>query len=272
MEFFELKKIISDLLLPIPFFLILGLAGLLRITFIGRGFFSLLGIFFAFAGIFTSAFAPVSEDLLFNLEQKHIQRKEFPPESFLYIIVLGGGTRELEGLSALENLSESSLRRLLEGIRLYKKYPGSRMVFSGHKGTNERSMAEMYSAAAESLGVMKADIDLLVEPKDTEEEARAVKALIEVKKKEQAQKIAEGEEKGPEFIYTLVTSGYHMDRALIEFKRQGLEPIPFAADFEVIPQTEKTWRHYVPRGEHMRKLELYWHETLGSWWQTLRGL
>ena len=103
MEFFELKKIIASILLPLPFCLLLGLAGLLTYNLCRAGIFLLMGIFFSFRGVFITAFAPVSEGLIQGLEKKHLVRKEFPKESFLYIMVLGGGLPEYEGLSALEN-------------------------------------------------------------------------------------------------------------------------------------------------------------------------
>ena len=274
MEFFELKKIISDFLLPLPFFLTLGFLGLLRITFIGRGFFSLLAILTSFVGIFLAAFAPISDNLMHSLENKHFAKKNFPKETFLYIIVLGGGSHEYEGLSALENLSNSSLRRLLEGVRLYKEYPGSRMVFSGYAGSNERTMAEMYSAAAQSLGVIREDIDLLEKPRDTAEEAEELKILIDEKKRAQIEKAKKEKEEVEvkEFTYVLVTSAYHMDRALLEFKKQGLNPTPIATGYGFIPKTEETWRYYVPRGRHIKTTEHFWHETLGSLWQKIRGV
>ena len=129
----------------------------------------------------------------------------------------------------------------------------------------------MYSAAAQSLGVIREEIDILPKPRDTAEEAIAIRKLIDHKKKTQFKVIEE--EKGQKFVYVLVTSASHMDRALREFKKQGLDPVPMAADFEIIPRTGAlSWRHFLPRGGNMALFEHYWHETLGSWWQTLRGV
>ena len=131
MDLFTLKKIISDILTPLPFFLILGLSGLLRITFVGRGFFSLFSIFIGFLGIFIAAFSPITEGLQFSLEKAYLKKQDPKPGSFYYIHVLGHDSWQNPYLSPLERLSSASLRRTLEGVRLYKKHPGTKLVFSG---------------------------------------------------------------------------------------------------------------------------------------------
>jgi uncharacterized SAM-binding protein YcdF (DUF218 family) len=56
---------------------------------------------------------------------------KFNPTDTLNILVLGGGSLEFVNLPPNDQLSLSSARRLLEGLRLNRFSHGSRMVFSG---------------------------------------------------------------------------------------------------------------------------------------------
>ena len=129
----------------------------------------------------------------------------------------------------------------------------------------------MYSAAAQSLGVIREEIDILPKPRDTAEEAIAIRKLIDHKKKTQFKVIEE--EKGQKFVYVLVTSASHMDRALREFKNRGLTLFLWLRILRSF--LEPGLFHggtFCPEGGNMALFEHYWHETLGSWWQTLRGV
>lgn len=286
MEFFELKKMISDFLIPLPFFLTIGFLGFLRLTFVGRSFVPLAALFISFVGLFLTSFAPLAVNSMSSLERPYFKKTYPEKKTFRYIHVLGGGYAgyaELEEFSAVENLSNASLKRLLEGVRLYRKYPKTKLVISGARSKErQKTMAEAYFEAARFLGVPEKDLFMLKEPKDTGAEAEALKALMESQKLSMAAYAAKIRGTKREMremrammrskSFLLVTSAAHMKRALAEFKSLGLEPIPFAADYIIPEKPKKTWGHYVPRASNMEILEKFWHETLGMIWQQLRGV
>ncbi len=79
------------------------------------------------------------------------------------------------------------------------------MIFTGAAAkTNPVSTAEAGARVAESLGVPRSDIIVLDRPKDTEEEALAVKHAI------------------GDAPFLLVTSASHLPRAMIFFRHAGL--------------------------------------------------
>lgn len=121
-----------------------------------------------------------------------------------YIVVLGGGYTWNPQWAPSSNLINNSLPRLNEGIRLWRENPGSKLIFTGGVAkTNTVSTAEVGARVAQSLGVPREQIITLDLPKDTEEEAAAVKQAI------------------GDAPFLLVTSASHLPRAMIFFSRKG---------------------------------------------------
>ena len=48
-----------------------------------------------------------------------------------WMVVLGGGHTSYLRLPAMSKISKASLARLVEGIRIYKLFPASKLVLSG---------------------------------------------------------------------------------------------------------------------------------------------
>ena len=118
------------------------------------------------------------------------------------------------GFNTRGSCSLQLLVRVMEGIRLWKSVPDSKLVLSG--GTfSPRKMATGLGMAllARELGVPQDAIVLESRSLDTMDEARLLKPIL-------------GENK-----FALVTSAYHMRRAVLTFKRMGLDPILAPADF-----------------------------------------
>jgi uncharacterized SAM-binding protein YcdF (DUF218 family) len=71
----------------------------------------------------------------------------------------------------------------------------------------------------------------------------------------------------------LVTSGYHMRRALATFRKEGINVHPVACDFEGLPMTEGEISGFriVPIVEHFKTLTLYMHEVVGWCYYKVRG-
>ncbi|STQ12920.1 protein YcbC [Enterobacter cloacae] len=127
--------------------------------------------------------------------------------------MLGGRVYLGSKLGPSSNLINNSLPRLNEGIRLWLANPGSKMIFTGAPAkTNPVSTAEAGARVAESLGVPRSAIITLDSPKDTEEEAAAVKQAI------------------GDVPFLLVTSASHLPRAMIFFEKQGTAPASRAGE------------------------------------------
>ncbi|ELI5414934.1 envelope biogenesis factor ElyC [Vibrio parahaemolyticus] len=248
---FELKKVMSALLMPLPALLLIGLLGLALISFTTKRKTGCFVVLFSFVGLFLVAFQPVSTKLLMPLEREH---KAFLSVSGTidYVMVLGNGHVVDDEIPPTSQLSRAALMRLTEGIRILRMYPGAKLILSGYDGGSEISHARMMANVALALGVAKSDIILLEDAKDTWEEARQAAAFVQQKE------------------IVLVTSASHMSRALYEFNAAGIKPIPAPTNFLAIDEVSQPWDKYSPKARYLEQTELFWHEYLGSVWQRLR--
>jgi len=70
--------------------------------------------------------------------------------------------------------------------------------------------------------------------------------------------------------FFLVTSAYHMKRAVREFEKVGASPIPAPTDFKI--KTERyTLLDFFPDSHNLRNSDLALHEYFGILWYTVRN-
>ncbi|MFB9142867.1 envelope biogenesis factor ElyC [Vibrio artabrorum] len=248
---FELKKVVSSLLMPLPAMLILAFLGLALVMFTTKRKTGCLVTLSALCGIFLIAFQPVSSQLLMPMERQHTA---FLPidDTVDYVMVLGSGHVVDDQIPPTSELSRTGLMRLTEGIRILRLYPGAKLILSGYGGGTEVSNARMMAKVALSLGVSKPDIILLETAKDTWEEARQAAAFVKNKK------------------MILVTSASHMSRALNEFHNAGINPLPAPTNYLAQEGIVEPWNKYMPKALYLEQTERYWHERMGLIWQGLR--
>ncbi len=130
-----------------------------------------------------------------------------------YVLVLGAGHVSDPRLPVTSQIGGASLYRLVEGIRLHRQLPGSRLILTGGPGLDVIPNAEVVAAVARDLGVAQEDLIVLGKPQDTREEAIAVRGIVGA---------------AP---FVMVTSAAHMPRALRVFEGQGLHPVAAPTDF-----------------------------------------
>ena len=74
---------------------------------------------------------------------------------------------------------EESLKRCLQGYFLLKRYPNATIIFSGYGGFDEISNAKIMANFA-ILGIKSNKIIILENPRDTIEEALAIKNIVKI--------------------------------------------------------------------------------------------
>lgn len=134
------------------------------------------------------------------------------------IIVLGAGHSNAPGFAVHDRLSETVLKRLLEGIRIKQQLPQAKLVCSGYSASGRQSQAEVLAEMAIQLGISAQDTLLQPTAHNTEAEARAY-----------SQRFSDT------IPLVLVTSAIHMPRAVYWFKHYGLAPIPAPTNHLVMP-------------------------------------
>lgn len=249
---FTLKKTIGGMILPLPLLLMLIALGLLLVWFTRFQRSGKIVITTGWLVLLLLSLQPVADGLLRPIEDKYPTWQG--NQKVAYIVVLGGGYTWDDKWAPSSNLINNSLPRLNEGIRLWLANPGSKMIFTGAPAkTNPVSTAEAGARVAESLGVPRAAIITLDSPKDTEEEAAAVKQAI------------------GDAPFLLVTSASHLPRAMIFFEHAGLHPLPAPANQLAVSAPLNPWERAIPSPAWLMHSDRVGYETLGRLWQWLKG-
>jgi uncharacterized SAM-binding protein YcdF (DUF218 family) len=252
---FLFKKLIAPCLIAVPFCLALVLLGLLLrwITRRQRAGKCLTTV--GAVALLLFGYGAVSGRLLATLELQHAPVTDVSAAAgrVHWVVVLGGGSSGDEGLPAVMRLSEGSLARLVEGVRLQRQLPGSRLLLSGGSVFGSDPDSETMRALAVELGVDPASLELDPVSPDTETQAEIVHARL-----------------GAEEFY-LVTSASHMPRALALFCKAGTTPIPAPTHFLTQKNRGVAPSDLFPGSGGLRRAETATYEYLGLAWAKVRG-
>jgi uncharacterized SAM-binding protein YcdF (DUF218 family) len=170
-----------------------------------------------------------------------------------WIVVLGGGHRSDPRLPANSQISAAALGRVVEGMRLHKVIPGSKLLLSGGVVFDPVPEAEVMAQVAVLLGAKSQDIALDSVSRDTAEEAEVIAKMI-------------GREK-----FFLVTSAAHMPRSMALFRKRGLQPIPAPTDFRASKTLSSGLARLFPGVGALGQTQTALHEYLGLVWAWLWG-
>ncbi|OGL62734.1 MAG: hypothetical protein A3J27_14300 [Candidatus Tectomicrobia bacterium RIFCSPLOWO2_12_FULL_69_37] len=260
---FLLKKILTPFILPLTICVGLLILGHVLLWFSRRQKTARALLLAGTALLAALSFHAVSDPMVAALEQR------YPPlldplkpaysdgregEPVRWVFVLSGGQHKDPRLPPTSHLSDTSLVRLAEGIRLQRLLPGSRLILSGGSTSGPPSEAETMADVARHLGVNPSLIVLEPETLDTESQARAAPRFV-------------GKDR-----FILVTSAVHMPRSIALFRGQGLRPIPAPTDHSVVPRASLGPRDFFPSTAALGGSETVVYERVGYLWAWLRGL
>jgi uncharacterized SAM-binding protein YcdF (DUF218 family) len=167
-----------------------------------------------------------------------------PPEKAA-LVVLGGGLRDGDAVPPSERLDASSTARAIGAARVAREHAFGLVIVSGAPPELGRGMADLLV----QLGVDRARIALESRSSDTKENAVFSTAIAR--------------ERGIEHV-VVVTSAYHMRRALWLFRRAGVEAVPAPVDFfgrrahdldSALPSSHALWVSALAVHEILGRLE-----------------
>jgi len=174
------------------------------------------------------------------------------------VIVLGGGS--VQGSSNLP-LSSDGYKRAVWGLMIANK-THLPLYFSGGGRSKLYTEADAFTQSIHELenNLNIKDIALHVENKslNTYENAKFSKKLLE-------------EEGINNPTIYLVTSAYHMKRAMKIYKSFGFSVVPAATDFKISTRIKDNW-DYFPTMAAFKKSYLALHEYAGLFSLVLRGI
>ena len=246
---FLLKKILGDLLMPVPVILLLLLWAVLLLLRPKTRWVGIIVVSLATAILFVGSYPPLSHKYISRFENQipTYQLQDHPAD---YIAVLGSWHQSADGQPVTSELSPTAIVRLTEGIRIYRLNPGSKLIFTGFRGIIKDRVfyPEKLRELALSLGVPSEDIIIFNGPRDTIEEAQVIA------------------EHFPDSSLVLVTTAVHMPRALYMFHHVGLDPTPAPTDHLSKP-FKSSWT--LPSAKTLAQSESWVHEWLGLLWVKL---
>ncbi len=251
---FFFKKIVGSFLQPIPFCLSLLVLGLAFIIFTRK---KKIGKVLVCAGTLVLAFfsyGGVSDLFIRPLEQKYPPVTNFQSlKDVKWVVVLSGGSTVDPALPLSTYLSEASLIRLSEGIRIHNRLPETKLIMTGRSGFEGITpVAEVMANTAREWGVKPDDIIIEAEATDTKDHPIYVKKIVG----------SDG--------FILVTSATHMPRAMALFKKHEMYPIPAPTDYLVMEKEGISPGDFFPNAGSLEKAGQALHEYLGIVWAKLR--
>ncbi len=249
MMMFILKKLISRFFFPLS--LVIGL--LLLGVFLKNKKRKTQVVLAGVALLYLFSFAPFGYLILRPLESQYVPISSSSlNQEVRWIVVLGGGSRESKTLTPEDRLGDASLKRLLEGVRLSRLLPQSRLVLSGGDYQGISPDALIMQQVALDQGVPRDKIELEAASWDTTDQAKLLLDRL-----------------GQAPFY-LVTSAGHMPRAIRMFIRAGMQPIAAPTDFRAVRAPFQVM-DFFPQAGTLVNTERAFYEYLGLAWGFVRG-
>lgn len=227
---FMFKKILTPFLMPPGIFIFLLIFSGLCLFFRKNwktGFLNCsIGIF-----MWALSISPVSDPMLRGLESD-FKILENPGGDV--IILLGGGVSdEVPDLSGAGAPSGEMFGRLITAVRLQKKLGLPVIVSGGSVFKGRKAEATIVKRFLVDLGVPSDKVIAEDKSRDTIENA---KYTMEICKRLKYKKPI------------LVTSAFHMKRAIMSFEKVGLDVLPVPANFRTWENKKYGWESYLPGG------------------------
>lgn len=244
--FFILSKTVAFLLLPSNILVLCGLAGVILLLTRWRR----AGAWLAGSSLVVMAlvsFLPVGVFLLSILESR------FPPwhgkNAPDGIIVLGGAINPESSATYGSTMVTPDAGRLLAMVKLARAYPHARIIYT----SGDASLLGLGKAEApfvhpllDDLGIPRERVILETKARNTYENAIFAKEIAQPKPGER---------------WLLVTSAFHMPRAIGCFRKIGFLVEAYPANWRTVPALHRNIRRQLSEG--LVLLDLAAHEWLG---------
>jgi uncharacterized SAM-binding protein YcdF (DUF218 family) len=247
--FFVLAKIFGFFALPSNLLISLGLIGLVlmatRYARVGRRLAIASLVLIAIAG-----WSPLGNALILPLEER------FPSWDAARgapngIICLGGALDTVVSPVRGEVALNEAAERMTAVAELARRYPDARIVFTGGSGRlvygGTTTEAELAARLFASFGIEKARITLEDQSRDTLENTRFTKELVQPKSGER---------------WLLVTSAHHMPRSVGIFRTAGFPVEAFPVDYRTRGAVDLL-RPFSPLSDGLRRTDTAMREWVG---------
>jgi uncharacterized SAM-binding protein YcdF (DUF218 family) len=244
---FIISKVLWLLLAPSVLLLVLAWLGVLLVVWHRRRA-GLACLIVALGALALIALLPIGDAMLAPLENRFPEVTALPAD-VTGIIVLGGAVEtDLSAARGMPSLNADA-ERMTSLVYLARHYPKARLAFTG--GNGELIHAPMPEAAVAralwtQLGVDQSRIVYESRSRTTYENAVLLKALLKPQ---------------PGEVWLLVTSAWHMPRAVGLFRHAGWTVLPYPVGYKTAPTLMTDIRGGLP--ERLSMVDRATHEWVG---------
>jgi uncharacterized SAM-binding protein YcdF (DUF218 family) len=231
-----LNKLLPVFVLPIGVITVLIVLGALKkwrwMSFVAAG--ALLG----------SSFPFVANSLLGRLESAYPARSVGTLPEVDAVLVLGGIMAPTKQVGLITEWSEA-VERFEAGVAMIEKDKARLLLFTGDPRGSEGTALQREAIIR---GVPAERIALIGAVGNTRDEAEQLKRFCQ--------------QRGLKRI-VLVTSAWHLPRAMRLFRGAGVEILPFPVDYRTMPNRALPYLDYLPTAGALEKTELALRECYG---------
>jgi uncharacterized SAM-binding protein YcdF (DUF218 family) len=202
-------------------------------------------------------FSPLSTWLILPLEDR-FPRADLSGRPIDGIVILGGGEDARVAAARVAHALNMSGERMTEAVALARRFPDARVVFTGGSIEMLRAPAFEADAARHLLSDLGIDGERVLfdrQARNTAENALYAKRLADPKPGER---------------WLLVTSGWHMPRAMGLFRKAGFELEAWPTDYRTIGPKD-AWVPFASPGAGLHRLDFVTKEWLGLLFNWLSG-
>ena len=259
--FFYLAKVLWFLLQPSTLIALLIAYGSILIwtgwARWGRRFVSTGAILLLIAGL-----SPLGNALILPLEDRFPRTNLDQPPPPTGFIVLGGAEDRLVGTAREAPTLNEAGERIVETVMLARRFPEAKIAFSGgdagilYKSGTEAAGAQRLLT---EMGVAADRLILESDARDTYENAVYLKA-----------ELSRLDLLGPGKRWVLITSAYHMPRAMASFRQAGFDVEPWPVDYRTRGRADLT-RPFDKVSEGLRRVDVATREWVGLFAYWLAG-
>jgi uncharacterized SAM-binding protein YcdF (DUF218 family) len=223
----------------------------------GRRFVTAGAILLLIAGL-----SPLGNALILPLENRFPRANLDDPPPPTGFILLGGAEDRLVGTARHAPTLNEAGERLVEAAILAGRFPEAKIAFSGgdagilYKSDSEASWAAELLTA---LGVPRERLILEANARDTYENAAFLK-----------EELNRQGDLAPGKRWLLITSAYHMPRAMGAFRKAGFDVEPWPVDYRTRGAADLT-RPFDKVSEGLRRVDVAAREWVGLLAYWLRG-
>jgi uncharacterized SAM-binding protein YcdF (DUF218 family) len=229
----------------LPSLVLLGL--LLMLTRLRRTGWTLA--FLGALALLIGGLGPLANWLIIPLEERFSPFRD-DGQPVAGIVVLGGAVEADEALARGQLTINEAGERVIALADLARRYPAAKIVFSGGGSTlivDEVAEAEGLSRFVGELGIARERLTLETRSRTTRENALHSRELLTPQAGER---------------WLLVTSAWHMPRAVGCFRKAGFAATPYPVDYRT--RGSQDWTRFFPFAANgLRRLDLAAKEWIG---------